>query len=56
MMTTHMLAVIAAENLGFAKISIEESRSQGDPDCKVVIYIRPCEESESAIGREYFQS
>ena len=55
MLTTQMLAVITAENLGFAKISIEESRSQGDPSCRVVIYLRPTEECELASGREFFQ-
>ncbi len=55
MMTTNMLAVIAAENLGFAKVSIEESRSQGDPSCRVVIFLRPTEECELASGKEFFQ-
>lgn len=56
MLTTNMLAVIAAENLGYAKVSIEESASQGDPGCRIVIYIRPGAESEAAIGKEFFQS
>ncbi|MBN1378814.1 MAG: transcriptional regulator [Gammaproteobacteria bacterium] len=56
MMTTNMLAVIAAENLGFSKVSIEESLSQGDPACRVVIYVRPGEECDAAIGQEFFQS
>lgn len=56
MMITNMLAVIAAENLGFARISVEESLSQGDPACRVVIYLQSSEEARAAAGREYFQS
>jgi predicted ArsR family transcriptional regulator len=56
MMTTSMLGVIAAENLGYAKVSIEESRSQEDPACRVVIYLQVSEESAPAVGREFFRS
>jgi len=56
MLTTNMLAVIIAENLGYAKVSVEESLAQGDTGCKVVIYLQPGDECNSAVGREFFRS
>jgi predicted ArsR family transcriptional regulator len=55
MMTSNVFGVVAAENLGYAKVSIERAIADGDPGCRVVIYLRPTEEAESAKGREYFQ-
>jgi predicted ArsR family transcriptional regulator len=55
MMTSNVFGVVAAENLGYAKVSIERAIADGDPGCRVVIYLRPTEEAEAAKGREYFQ-
>ena len=56
MMTSSVFGVIAAENLGYAKVSIEEAIARGDAGCRIVIYLRPTEESRAADGREYFES
>ncbi|HSG40799.1 MAG TPA: methanogen output domain 1-containing protein [Thermoanaerobaculia bacterium] len=55
MMTSNVFGMIAAENLGYAKVSIEQSIAMGDPGCRVVVYLRPTAEAEAARGREYFQ-
>jgi predicted ArsR family transcriptional regulator len=55
MMTSNVFGVVAAENLGYAKVSIERAIADGDPGCRVVIYLRHTEEAEAAKGREYFQ-
>lgn len=55
MMTSNVFGVVAAENLGYAKVSIERAIADGDPGCRVVVYLRPTAEAETAKGREYFQ-
>jgi predicted ArsR family transcriptional regulator len=55
MMTSNVFGVIAADNLGYAKVSIEESIALGDPGCRVVVYLKPTPEAQAAQGREYFQ-
>lgn len=56
MMTSNVFGVIAAENLGYAKVSLEETIAQGDGGCRVVIYLRQTDESDAAPGQEYFRS
>ncbi|TVP44818.1 MAG: transcriptional regulator [Gemmatimonadales bacterium] len=53
MMTSNVFGVIAAENLGYAKVVLEETIAAGAPGCRVVVHLRPTTESEAAIGREY---
>lgn len=55
-MTSNTLAVIAAENLGYAKVSIEKSIAQGDSGCRIVMYLKNTPEAGKAEGREFFQS
>lgn len=56
MMTSNVFGVIAAENLGQAKVVLNQTIAQGAPGCVVTVYLRPTQESEAATGREYFQS
>lgn len=56
MMTSNVFGVIAAENLGYAKVSIEESIAQGHNGCRVVVYLDKSDESIAAEGREYFEA
>jgi predicted ArsR family transcriptional regulator len=56
MMTSNVFGVITADNLGYAKVSIEESIANGDAGCRVVVFLRKTDESSSASGREYFQA
>ncbi|QDV40468.1 hypothetical protein Enr13x_02740 [Stieleria neptunia] len=54
MMTSNVFGLITAENLGYAKVSIEEAIARGDEGCRVVVYLKQSPESRSADGREYF--
>lgn len=55
-MTSNMLAVVAAENLGYAKVSVEKSLAKGDSGCRIVMYLKNSVEADRAEGREFFQS
>lgn len=54
MMTSNVFGVIAADNLGYSKVVIEESIAQGAAGCRVVVYLKPTAEAQAAVGREYF--
>lgn len=56
MMTSNVFGVITADNLGYSKVVLEETIAQGDEGCRVVVYLKPTPEAESAEGREYFQA
>jgi len=55
MMTSNVFGVIAAENLGYAKVVLEEAIARGDAGCRVVVYFAPAKEAHEAEGREYFR-
>lgn len=54
MMTSNVFGVIASDNLGYAKVSLEQTIANGDPGCRVVIYLTPTGEASQAEGREYY--
>ncbi len=54
MMTSNVFGAIAADNLGYAKVSLERTIARRDGHCRVVIYLKPTPQSEAAEGREYF--
>jgi predicted ArsR family transcriptional regulator len=56
MMTSNVFGAISAENLGYAKIELQQTIANGDPGCRVVVYLQPTAEAESAEGREYFRT
>jgi predicted ArsR family transcriptional regulator len=56
MMTSNVFGAIAAENLGYAKVELQKTIADGHGECRVVVYLKPTQESEAAEGREYFQS
>lgn len=56
MMTSNVFGAIAADNLGYAKVELQETIANGDSGCLVVIYLRPTAEAEDAEGREYFRA
>lgn len=56
MMTSNVFGVIASENLGYAKVSIEQAIARGDDGCRVVVYFKQTPQARAAAGREYFQS
>jgi predicted ArsR family transcriptional regulator len=54
MMTSNVFGTIAAENLGYGKVELQETIAMGDPGCRVVVYLKPTAEAEAASGREYY--
>ncbi|MGK3961502.1 methanogen output domain 1-containing protein [Sorangium sp. So ce118] len=55
MMTSNVFGVITAENLGYARVVIEESIAQGHAGCRVVVHLRPSHDAEPPSGQEYFK-
>ena len=53
MMTSNVFGSIAARNLGYARIEIEEAIATGHPGCRVVVHLKPSENPEPG-SREYF--
>jgi predicted ArsR family transcriptional regulator len=53
MMTSNVFGSIAAENLGYAKVELQQTIADGAPECRVVVYLKQTPESEGADGREY---
>ncbi|MEP6592079.1 MAG: methanogen output domain 1-containing protein [Acidobacteriota bacterium] len=54
MMTSNVFGSIAATNLGYAKVELQETIAAGAAGCRVVIHLRETPESEASAGREYF--
>jgi hypothetical protein len=55
MMTSNVFGSIAAENLGYAKVELQQTIARGDNGCRVVVYLTPTPKNERAEGREYFK-
>jgi hypothetical protein len=56
MMTSNVFGSIAAENLGYAKVELQETIAKGHAGCRVVIYLKRTPESEAHTGREYVRA
>ncbi len=56
MMTSNVFGSIAAENLGYSKVSLEETIAEGAAGCRVVLYLKRTKDAEAAEGREYYSS
>jgi hypothetical protein len=55
MMTSNVFGSIAAENLGYSKVVLEQTIARRDPGCRVTVYLKPTPEAEQQDGREYFK-
>lgn len=56
MMTSNVFGAVAAENLGYAKVELQQTIAPGSKGCRVVVYLQPRPELEALEGREYFKS
>ncbi|MEJ7928918.1 methanogen output domain 1-containing protein [Ramlibacter sp. AN1015] len=57
MMTSNVFGVIAAENLGYARVELEKTIAQGHGECRVVLHLNDRRlEHQRVGGREYFKS
>jgi predicted ArsR family transcriptional regulator len=54
MMTSNVFGHIAAQNVGYAKVELQETIARGNKGCRVVVYLQPA--SASSEGREYFRT
>lgn len=55
MMTTNVFGSITAENLGYAKVELQETMALGYPGCKVVVHLQPTPAADACKGREFFK-
>ncbi|HSJ07233.1 MAG TPA: methanogen output domain 1-containing protein [Longimicrobiales bacterium] len=53
MMTSNVFGSITADNLGYARVVLEETIAEGAPGCRVVVHLRP-DAGGATGGREYF--
>jgi predicted ArsR family transcriptional regulator len=53
MMTSNVFGYIASENLGYARVELEETIAQGHPGCRIVVHLIPTDQPDSH-AREYF--
>jgi predicted ArsR family transcriptional regulator len=56
MMTSNVFGNIAAENLGYSKVVIEQAIARGDAGCRVVLHLKQTPDALSANGREYYKA
>lgn len=56
MMTSNVFGAIAAENLGYAKVELQETIARGYPRYRVVLYLKQTPQAQTCEGREYFKS
>lgn len=55
MMTSNVFGTITAENLGYARVVLEETIADGAPKCRILVHLDDQRERD-ADGREYFGS
>jgi predicted ArsR family transcriptional regulator len=55
MMTSNVFGYIAAQNLGYAKVELQETIAKGDRGCRVVVHLRQTPATDAIDGREYFK-
>ena len=56
MMTSNVFGHIASQNLGYAKVELQETIAKGDRGCRVVVHLKRTAATEMIDGREYFKS
>jgi predicted ArsR family transcriptional regulator len=52
MMTSNVFGSITAQNLGYARVELQETIAEGHGGCRVLVHLTPS--TEPAVGREYF--
>ena len=55
MMTSNVFGSIAAQNLGYARVDIEQAIARGDAGCRVVLHFQRPDADDPGTGREYFK-
>lgn len=52
MMTSNVFGSLAADNLGYARVELEETIAAGHAGCRVVVHLKP---KDGAGGRQYLR-
>lgn len=55
-MTSNIFGSIAADNLGYARVELQDTIARGASECTVVIYLKLDESSDDFVGQEYFKA
>lgn len=56
MMTSNVFGKIAADNLGYARVVLDQTIAEGADGCRVTVHLKPAGHSSAPLGREYFKS
>jgi hypothetical protein len=56
MMTSNVFGHVAAQNLGYARVDLQETIARGDKGCRIVVYLEPAAGSANSEEREYFRT
>jgi predicted ArsR family transcriptional regulator len=54
-MTSNIFGAIAADNLGYARVELQDTIARGAKECTIVIHLKANEASEEFTGQEYFK-
>jgi predicted ArsR family transcriptional regulator len=54
MMTSNVFGSIAADNLGYSKVVLEQTIADGSTGCRVTVHLKPTPHAQQSPGREYF--
>lgn len=54
MLTTNVFGQIASQNLGYARVEVQEALARGDDRCRVVIHLKPTK-AQTEAGVEFYQ-
>ena len=55
MMTSNVFGTLVAENLGYARVDLDETIAGGAPACVVKVHLQPGAPANQRVGREYFR-
>lgn len=55
-MTSNIFGAIAADNLGYARVELQDTIARGAKECTIVIYLKPSAASDEIAGQEYFKA
>lgn len=55
MMTSNVFGSIVADNLGYAKVELQETIARGSSGCRIVVHLDPSRSDVAPDAREYFR-
>ena len=54
-MTSSVFGRIAADQFGYARVTLPKAIAEGHTGCRIIVHLRKTEESEDKGGREFFR-